>query len=189
MLKLNLGCQIHYFEGWTNVDIIGNDPNIKVDINADACHLPMIADETVDFSYAGHLVEHFYPDTLGVAISEWHRVLRPGGRLVVVTPDCGSVFKDYASGKLKTIEETWQQIYGRIYHYDSPPERHHIAFDEECLRKMLASDTHGPTIGVRPYRWSRMERLDFNHPPAELVPFMDSHISRATYQLGLVLTK
>lgn len=181
-MKLNLGCQVHYFEGWTNVDIIGDDPGIKVDLVADVGQLPTIADESVDFIYAGHLVEHFYPDTIHDAIREWFRVLKKGGKLVIVTPDCGAVFKDYAAGKFN-IEATWQQIYGRINHYDTPSERHHIAFDREKLWEICMWAT-APKGG-----WTLHEALDFNRPPADLVPFMDTHISRGAYQLGIVLTK
>ncbi len=177
MTKLNLGCQIHYFDGWINQDIVGDDPNMKVDLICDANKLPY-EDNTLDFIYAGHLVEHFYPDTLEVAIREWHRVLRPGGSLVIVTPDCGTVFRDYASGKFDSIESTWQQIYGRIYHYDRESERHHIAFDWSQLYRMCNQVS-----------WDRSLPLNFNVPPIELLPFMDKHISRGAYQLGIVLTK
>lgn len=176
-MKLNLGCQIHYFEpDWVNIDIVGDDPNMKVDIAADVRWLPMGAD-MADFIYAGHLVEHFYPDTLIEALKEWRRVLKPGGKLVIVTPDSGAVMRDYAAGKFG-IESTWQQIYGRIYHYDRESERHHIAFDNFMLHKM-----------VNEVAWSDIKLLDFNNPPAELVPFMDKHISRGAYQLGIILTK
>lgn len=185
MIKLNLGCQVHYFDGWVNQDIVGYDPNIPADLVCDAAQLPY-EDNSVDFIYAGHLVEHYYPNTLGAAIAEWNRVLKPGGRLVITTPDCGAVFRDYAAGKLN-MEETWQQIYGRIYDYDAAPERHHIAFDSQTLWKM-ASD----------YPWTMKYEMNFgiNEPspvgvgvPEELVPFMDVHISRGAYQIGLVLTK
>lgn len=175
-MKLNLGCQIHYFEGWTNIDVVGDDPNIKVDLSCDVIKLPY-ENKNVGFIYAGHLVEHFYPDTLALAIKEWYRVLKSGGRLVIVTPDCGSVFRDYASGSLN-IDHTWQQIYGRIYSTDTLSERHHIAFDQKKLIEMVM---------VEP--WVRCETLDFNNPPLELLPFMDKHISRGAYQLGIVLTK
>lgn len=174
MMRLNLGCQIHYFDSWVNIDIVGDDPNVRVDLACDVSSLPY-GDNSVDFIYAGHLVEHFYPDTLPVALKEWHRVLRPGGKLVVVTPDCGTVMRDYTRGKFG-IQGVWQQIYGRIYAYDRDSERHHIAFDAPELIRFFTEFPH--------FQW-----MDFNNPPVELAPFMDVHISRGAYQLGVVLTK
>jgi len=176
-MRLNLGCQIHYFDGWTNVDIIGDDPNVRVDINAPAEKLPL-ADDSVDFIYAGHLVEHYYPDTLPVAVKEWHRVLRPGGKLAILTPDCGAVMRAFASGQI-SMEATWQQLYGRIYHYDRPEERHHIAFDYATL--LAEVSRFFDPLNTVPF--------DLNSPPEELVPFMDIHISRGAYQVGVVCTK
>lgn len=179
-MKLNLGAQIHYFEGWTNQDIVGDDPNMRIDMVCDAANLPVL-DDTVDFIYAGHLVEHYFPDTLPAAIKEWHRVLKKGGKLVIVTPDCGSIMKDYATGRLPDITATWQQVYGRIYHYDRESERHHIAFDDDMLFKMVNGGIH--------HSWRECNRLDFNNPPEEIAPFMGTHISRGAYQLGIILTK
>lgn len=51
---------------------------------ADMADLPY-DDETFDALVARHVIEHS-PDTLGVLL-EWRRVLKPAGRLVVVTPD------------------------------------------------------------------------------------------------------
>lgn len=187
-MRLNLGCQLHYFEGWTNIDIVGDDKDWKVDIVADVTKLPF-EDNSVDFIYAGHLVEHFYPNTLPDVIKEWKRVLKPGGRLVIVTPDCGAVFRDYATGKFD-IESTWQQIYGRIYDYDSAPERHHIAFDWAELAKMVGIEKW---LGAEMFNtggWSHAQAFNFKEPQTpELLPFMDKHISRAIYQLGIILTK
>jgi SAM-dependent methyltransferase len=135
------------------------------------------------------LVEHFYPDTLPAAIAEWRRVLKFGGKLVIVTPDCGSVFKDYAVGKFDSIESVWQQVYGRIYHYDGASERHHIAFDWHQLAKMVGIVKWQGVVMINSGGWSRATPFNFNAPPVELVPFMDKHISRGAYQLGIVLTK
>lgn len=186
-MKLNLGCQIHYFDGWVNQDVVGDDANMKVDLVCDAVKLPY-EDASVDFIYAGHLVEHFYPDTLPAAIAEWKRVLKPGGKLVIVTPDCGSIMRDYASGKL-TMEHTWQQLYGRIYHYDRESERHHIAFDHTSLAKFLIPNFIGGSIFVGIDGRVIGQYMDFANPPAELVPFMGEHISTAGYQIGFIFTK
>lgn len=180
-MRLNLGCQIHYFDGWVNVDIVGDDPNIKVDLNCNADTLHSIEDNSVDFIYAGHLVEHFYPDTLLRAVMEWKRVLKPNDKLVIVTPDCGTVFNDYQKGRI-SMQDTWQQIYGRIYAYDRDSERHHIAFDYSTLMRLTQAYDYD-------YEWKSSEPLDFFNPPKELEPFMDKHISRGAYQLGIILTK
>lgn len=186
-LRLNLGCQIHYFDGWVNIDIVGDDPNIKVDLACDVAKLPY-EDNTVDFIYAGHLVEHFYPDKLPDIIQEWKRILKRDGKVVIITPDCGAIFRDYATGKFG-IEATWQQIYGRIYSYDSAPERHHIAFDFLELAKMIGIKKWQGTYMIKTGGWSQAMPFNFKEPPEELVPFMDIHISRGAYQLGIVLTK
>ena len=176
-MKLNLGCQIHHFPGWTNVDIVGDDPNIQVEINAPAEKLP-IENDSVDFIYAGHLVEHYYPDTLKLALAEWYRVLRPGGTLAILTPDCGAIMRDFASGQIG-MEATWQQLYGRIYSYDRSEERHHIAFDYGTL--FAETSRIFDPLKIRPF--------DLQHPPQELEPFMGEHISRGAYQVGVICQK
>ncbi len=176
-MKVNLGCQIHIFPGWINQDIVTDDPAYKTDWKCDANNLPT-ADDTVDFLYAGHLVEHFYPDTIESYVREWYHVLKPGGKLFVVTPDFGRCARLYAQGVLK-MEDLFQQAYGRIYHYDRPEERHHILFDDAVLQKYL---------GLAP--WSNIEKVDLlNNPPAEVAEFMDSHISRSDLQLAYLCTK
>ena len=179
---LNLGCQVHHFDSngdceWINQDIVQDDPNIRAEIYSDANHLPL-EDNSIDFIYAGHLVEHYYPDTLSSAVREWHRVLRRGGCLVVITPDSGMCFNLYADGRLK-MEDLFQQVYGRIYSTDRREETHHMIFDRISLAKEM-------NIGAS---WSKTEDLDFRRIPSELEPFMDSEISRGALQLGLVLTK
>lgn len=51
---------------------------------ADAVHLPF-EDRAFDAVYAGEIIEHV-PDTRG-ALAEWGRVLKPGGTLIVTTPN------------------------------------------------------------------------------------------------------
>lgn len=175
-IKVNLGCQIHHFDGWINQDIVTDDPAYITEWKCDANKLPT-ADNTVDFMYAGHLVEHFYPDTIDSYIKEWHRVLKPGGRILIITPDFGQMAKLYAEGAI-TIKDLLQPAYGRIYHYDRREETHHILYDDaELLDRM----------GVVP--WTNWGKVDLNNPPPEVVPFMDHHISRSTTQLAYLFTK
>lgn len=187
-MKINLGCQIHAFEGWINQDIVSDDDNIKADWKCDANDLPT-ENETADFIYAGHLIEHFYPDTAYQYIAEWFRVLKKGGKIVIVTPDSGSAFKRYSAG-IGTIDDLLQPVYGRIYSYDRESERHHIVFDYQklvdtvTLKNVQLSDKYVPVV------WSNIQPLDFSNPPEELKPFFASgDISNSTTQLGICLTK
>lgn len=52
---------------------------------ADATHLPMFADNTFDFVFNSHLIEHL-PDPQA-AIREWVRVVKPGGHVAMVIPN------------------------------------------------------------------------------------------------------
>lgn len=55
------------------------------DVEAEATSLPMFEDHSVDGILAKHLLEHI-EDVVG-AMLEWRRVLKNGGRLVIVCPD------------------------------------------------------------------------------------------------------
>ena len=85
--KLNLGCDTYSLPGFLNADL-RSDANITPDVLLNVHHLPF-PDETFDFMYAGHLLEHLYYDLVPEYLAEWHRALVPGGRLTVVVPDVG----------------------------------------------------------------------------------------------------
>ena len=80
-MKLNLGCGPDHMPGWTNVDY---DESLKPDVVADLRHLPF-DDGVATHVFASHVLEHFRWDE--PVLEEWHRVLRPGGEIVVIVPD------------------------------------------------------------------------------------------------------
>src|SRR5437588_4080679 len=57
----------------------------SVQLGGDAGKLVWFADNALDFIYSSHLLEDF-EDTKGV-LTEWLRVLKPGGRLIIFCPD------------------------------------------------------------------------------------------------------
>jgi SAM-dependent methyltransferase len=53
----------------------------------DVADLSAFDDSTFDAAFASNLLEHLTWDVLDRAVSEMHRVLRPGGRLLLVQPN------------------------------------------------------------------------------------------------------
>lgn len=128
-LKLNLGSRDRWIPGFKNVDI---DQHPSVDIVGDVSNLKDIADGSVDEIYASHILEHFeYHKTVDV-LKEWHRLLRPSGKLYVAVPDFARAIEVYAHTGL----DNWiirllcgDQEYKTAYHY--------ALFDEERLTHQL----------------------------------------------------
>lgn len=44
-----------------------------------------------DVVYCSHSLEHLYPHEVPIALAEFHRVLKPGGKVVILVPDLEGV--------------------------------------------------------------------------------------------------
>lgn len=85
-MKLHIGGEeIH--PDWKILDIEARD---EVDYIGNASDLSQFEDESIEAIYASHVLEHFYytlNDELSIALSEWHRVLKQGGQMMISVPD------------------------------------------------------------------------------------------------------
>jgi ubiquinone/menaquinone biosynthesis C-methylase UbiE len=61
----------------------------------DATVLPTIENGTIDVIFASNFVEHLTQEEFRKGLEEWHRVLKPGGRLILVQPNFRYAFKRY----------------------------------------------------------------------------------------------
>lgn len=85
--KLHLGTGHNRLAGWLNTD---RDVDAEV-VLLDATRPFPLPDGTVDYVFAEHLVEHLpYSDALRM-LQESYRVLTPGGRVRLATPDLDSL--------------------------------------------------------------------------------------------------
>lgn len=68
-------------------------------MQASATDLGQIESTTCDVVFASNLLEHLTRDEIGLALAEFLRVLRPGGRLILVQPNyrlcCAQYYDDY----------------------------------------------------------------------------------------------
>lgn len=82
-MKLNIGCGNKRVPGFTGVDA---SPRTKADIIAPADKIPLPDGCATDIM-AIHLLEHFYQWEAPAALTEWARLLQPGGLLIMEMPD------------------------------------------------------------------------------------------------------
>ncbi|MDA1308357.1 MAG: methyltransferase domain-containing protein [Proteobacteria bacterium] len=86
-VRLNIGCGDKLLPHYINIDATGDRPGPKPDRICDARDLSSFADGTVDEILSVHLIEHLARWDAPVALGEWVRVLRPGGRLIIECPN------------------------------------------------------------------------------------------------------
>ena len=125
--KLNLGQNEWRMEGWINIDI---DPSTNPDIIADAAHLPY-EDNSIDEIYAGHLLEHF--DIEQEVLREWHRVLKPGGKITICVPDIEKSLSEWRNGNM--LESFLNQVVYGAKNRDA--QNHHQIFTKEILQRQM----------------------------------------------------
>ncbi len=88
-VKLNVGCGTDYKKGWINIDN-NSDDNIeasKLDLNWDLRNPLPFPDDSVDFIFNEHFIEHLTVEEGQAAVKDFMRVLKPGGVLRMATPD------------------------------------------------------------------------------------------------------
>lgn len=86
--KLHLGCGDLFLPGWFNTDAF---PRRLVVPYCDATRRFPFSDGSFDFVYSEHMIEHItYAKAIGM-VSECFRVIKPGGRIRISTPDLDKI--------------------------------------------------------------------------------------------------
>lgn len=117
-LKLHLGSGWRFLPGWQHLDITKRD---HIDYVGSVSDLSQFSEGTVDVIYASHLLEYFDAAEAIQVLSEWRRVLRPGGEIYLAVPDFQALLKIYERtadlGKiLGPLFGKMQSDLGTIYH-------------------------------------------------------------------------
>lgn len=82
--KLHIGCGPFVMEGWLNVDIQCSCSDIRY---LDAGKPYPFPDNSFNYIYSEHLFEHLSIEEQTVMLQECYRILRPGGRIRLATPN------------------------------------------------------------------------------------------------------
>jgi predicted SAM-dependent methyltransferase len=102
-MKLHLGAGAHGIAGWQNLDM--NVPTTAAGVvdgwTKWTAPEPMpFADDSVDFVFTEHFIEHLSLDDGTKMLREAHRVLKPGGILRVSTPNLSILVHAYETHQL-----------------------------------------------------------------------------------------
>lgn len=128
-------------------------------------HLPFIENNTVEVIYACHLLEHFKRRDFKRVLTEWFRVLAPGGILRIAVPDFEQAIKIYK--KTDDLENIMGMLYGgQNYLYNM----HYNIFDYKKLSSALND------IGfkkVSRYDWRETEHAHIDDFSQAYYPHMD----------------
>jgi len=155
----NLGCGNKKWDGWINVDLHSDIADIKCDLRK-----LEIASDSADAVAAIHVLEHFYEWEVSDVLTEWKRILKPNGKMILELPCMDKVFA-YVHNCVVNKQPlqpfmTLLALYGDPKH-KQPAMCHKWGWFQEPLRQMLES------VG--------MERIEFCSPKYHF-PFRDMRI-------------
>jgi predicted SAM-dependent methyltransferase len=92
MILVNLGCGKNFHPDWCNIDLYSNDPSVK---RYDLRKGIPLSDNSSDFIYSSHLLEHFSKNDGFKFLRDCFRVLKPGGNIRIVVPDLEQIVREY----------------------------------------------------------------------------------------------
>ena len=143
--KLHLGCGRHLLDGWLNTDLNQSEGVMALDATKE---FPFV-DSSFDYVYSEHMIEHIqYPDGQRM-LSECFRMLRPGGRIRIATPDLQFLIALYNPNK-SDLQRSYIRWATEIFVKHAPFQAdtfvinnffrdwgHQIIYDEKTLRFAL----------------------------------------------------
>ncbi len=94
-VKLHLACGTNYFENWINIDNNSDNNISKLDLNYDLRNPLPFKDNSVDFIFNEHFLEHLTAEEGHRALKDFMRVLKPNGIMRIAMPDLMNIVNAY----------------------------------------------------------------------------------------------
>ena len=127
-LKLLIGSRTRY-PGWKTLDLVAGP---EVDYVGDCQNLAQFDANAIEALYASHVLEHVPYAKLQATLKEWHRVLMPGGKLMVAVPDMNILAQLFVKPEVKGADKVFvmRMMFGGQL---DDTDFHCIGFDLEIL--------------------------------------------------------
>lgn len=150
--KLHLGCGTALLEGWLNSDYYPISPKV---LSLDATKRFPLPSGQFDYVFSEHMIEHISYQGGRRMLNECHRVLKPGGKVRISTPDMRFLIDLYGTGK-SAVQEGYIAWAVRTFVPDAPAYEdtfainnfvrawgHTFIYDEKTLRGSLENAGFG----------------------------------------------
>lgn len=108
-VKLHVGCGTLYKDGWINIDNNSDNNIAKLDINHDLSTGLPFDENSIDYMYNEHFIEHLSREDGLKFMQECHRVLKIGGILRIACPDLDQVIRGYVNNDWR--DSDWVKTY------------------------------------------------------------------------------
>lgn len=162
VVKLHLGCGDQYLDGYVNCDLYAE----KVDKRCDVAVLPY-PDNCASEILASHIIEHFSFKQGFDVLREWYRVLQPGGKIRIETPDLLNTCRRFVDGD----EQVRINLYGHFFAWPWQPGQAHLFLYTETQMKWTLSE-----IGFKNIERKEPISIYYNHGqhPADLYLYVEA---------------
>lgn len=127
VLKLHIGCGTVYKSGWINIDNNSDNNILNLDFRWDLRKSLPFKDNSVDFIFNEHFLEHLTVEEGQKAIKDFYRILKPGGVLRIAMPDLENTIKTYLNPNWKEDDKDFLKKFGLDF-IETKAERINISF-------------------------------------------------------------
>lgn len=165
LLKLHVGCGKRFIPGFVHIDQVAF---AHVDHVQDIRRLENFPDNSAALLYACQVIEYFDREEVIGVLTDWRRVLAPGGILRLSVPNFAAIFRLYQSGI--ELDKFLGTLYGRIPDGKNGFVYHRTTYDERSLSALLGK------LGfdeIHLWDWRQTEHADVDDFSQAYFPHMD----------------
>lgn len=168
-LKLHLGAARRRLAGFLNID---REDSEGLDLVADVSDLSAFQDSSVSEIYSSHTLEYFNREEVIPVLSEWNRVLVPGGKVFISVPDFAKLIEIYQ--KSNEIDRVLGPLFGK---WNNPANGeilyHRTVWDFSSLTRALERAGFDEVSSFNPVDYLASIDCDFDDYSLAFYPHMD----------------
>ncbi len=131
--KVHIGCGPHYIKGFVNID---SNFQRKVDYLLDVrCGLPF-PDNSMEFIFSSHMMEHLYINEAIELLRDCHRVLKSDGYMRLTLPDFEFAFRILAGDENSEFPRRFVSRQGQAVNFMFCDGQHKYGYTKEIIKEL-----------------------------------------------------